>query len=216
MIAASIGLFFSGCAAQNALEPLGEGETQVRATAGGPIVAAFGTRVPIPYAVAGIERGLTDRINLTADLHALPLFYQMAGGEVGVKWFPASLGRPHLTVGWGGRMLALASFRPRVHHRIRIYPILNVSALRKWSRRSLYAGADATLPISQSDYDDEAARMILSPFLGVRWELGKDYRLATELKWQGANIRSDQLAVEYTRLGGYGAVATLLSLERIW
>jgi hypothetical protein len=76
-----------------------------------------------------------------------------------------------------------------------------------------YAGADLALPLSDADYDPDGASAIWSPFAGYRWNLGGLY-LLTELKWQGLNVRSDQLAVGYLHPGGRGALAPLLALQR--
>jgi hypothetical protein len=210
------GLFLTGCAAHNALEPVGKGKTVLRGGVGGPIVAAFGTNVPVPYAVVGIQRGVSDRVNVTADLHITPMFYQMVGGEFGAVWFPRLPLSLRRTVGVGGRMLVLGSFKAGVAERFRVYPILAISSARTGMRNTPYAGVDLTLLPHQPDYDEEPGRAIASPFLGVRWNVGRGYLLSTELKWHGANIRSDQTAVEYVQIGRSGAIATLFSLERQW
>lgn len=208
-------ILLTSCAAHNALEPVGKGRTVVRGGVGGPIVAAFGTNVPVPYAVVGIQRGVSDRVNVTADLHLTPIFYQMAGGEFGAVFFFASP-QSRWTIGLGGRLLALGSFKVRVEERLRLYPILSASSARTGMRNTPYAGVDWTLLPHQPDYDEEPGRVIASPFFGVRWNVGHGYRLSTELKWHGANIRSDQTAVEYVQIGRSGAIATLFSLEWQW
>jgi len=73
---------------------------------------------------------------------------------------------------------------------------------------------DFIVPLTKPDFDDEAEEIIFSPFLGYRWELGNKLRLLSELKWHGANIQGNQLAVEYITIGGYGAVSLMLTLER--
>ena len=159
---------------------------------------------------------MSHRLNLAADLHLTPLFYQFTGGEFGAVWFPRLPLSMRRTVGVGGRMLVLGSFKAGVVERFRVYPILSISGARTGMPNTPYGGVDWTLLPHQPDYDQEPGRVIASPFFGVRWNVGRGYRLSTELKWHGANIRSDQTAVEYVQIGRSGAVATLLSLERAW
>jgi hypothetical protein len=78
----------------------------------------------------------------------------------------------------------------------------------------IYLGFDLTVPLSSQDYDEEAATVLFSPFWGYRWPLGTKTRLLTEIKWQGANVNSDQLTVDYLSVGSHGAITTLFSLER--
>ena len=110
--------------------------------------------------------------------------------------------------------LMLASFKSDVENRSRIYPLISSSTAWQLGGGLIYAGLDFIVPLTEPDYDEEAVSVIFSPFTGYRWELGKNLRLLTELKWHGANVQSDQLAVEYITIGGYGAFSIMLSLEK--
>jgi hypothetical protein len=63
------------------------------------------------------------------------------------------------------------------------------------------------------DYSHENA-LIFSPFLGYRWRLSENYKLFSEIKWQGVNQKTDRIAVEYIHPGGNGAIGVYLTLER--
>ncbi len=207
-------LLLTGCAAHVSLEPTGKGNYAANLSVGGPVVEAFDTRIPVPYAAAGLQYGLSDRVDLTGSLHLLPLFYKLSGFDVGAAWFPVLNEGLVPTVGIQPRLLSFVSLKADVPERWKVYPVVSGSAAWKAGGGLLYAGADIAVPLSRSDYDDDAAAVLFSPFLGYRWEIGERLSLFTELKWQGANVRSDQLAVEYLPIGGNGAVSTLFSIQR--
>ena len=94
----------AGCAAQTNITPIGQGELNGHASFGGPIIEAFGTRIPIPYFTAGATCGLSNQINLGGNLHLLPLAYELFGMD-------AATGERHTTPGCGR---AAATRRPRI------------------------------------------------------------------------------------------------------
>lgn len=202
------------CAAYTSLEPMGQGERSANLSFGGPIIKAFGTRIPIPYLTAGMNYGLRDRVNLNGDLHLFPLGYKVAGLNAGITWF-ATLNEGIVPT-WGiqPRLMLLASIKSDVEERARLYPFLTNTLSWKVQRGLLYLGMDYAYQFSKPDYDDEANPNIFSPFLGYRWRLGRNTRLYTELKWHGANIQSTRVAVDYVPIGNNGAVTTLFALER--
>jgi len=203
-----------GCAAHTNLEPLGKGNIDASVSFGGPFIPLAETKIPTPYLVSGVNYGLTENINIDGSLHITSLFYQIAGFDFGATWFPVI--NEGLIPTWGiqPRFLFLSSFKSDVDSRFRIYPLISNSVAWKWGDGLIYTGLDFTIPLTKPDFDDEAEDIIFSPFLGYRWELGKKLRLLTELKWHGANIQGNQLAVEYITIGGYGGVSLMLTLER--
>jgi hypothetical protein len=117
------------------------------------------------------------------------------------------------TVGINPRLLMFASVKGGVDDRVRVYPVLSSSAAWRVGSGLLYTGFDLALPLTRSDYDREAEAAIFSPLLGYRWSLGESVGLFTELKWHGANIRSNQLAAEYVHPFGNGALAPFIALD---
>ena len=207
-------LLLMGCAAHTQIEPVGKGKLSTNASMGGPIVKAFGTRVPVPYATAGVDYGLDNRLDIKADLHLLSLPYRIFGLELGPIWYPCLNNGKIPTIGVQPRLMTLISLKSDVEERMKVYPILSGSAAWKLHKGLVYIGTDVTVPFSSSDYDEDAASTIISPFMGYRWHIGKQTYLYTEIKWQGANIRSDQLAVEYLPIGNNGAITTLFAIQR--
>jgi hypothetical protein len=202
------------CAAHHRLQPAGPGNWTGSVSAGGPVIAVFDTRIPIPYLMAGATYGLGDRTNLNADFHLFPLFYKIAGLDLGAGWYlEGNHGfRPVLCIQTS--LMCLASLKSGVNERYRIFPILTPSAAWPLSRCMIYSGLDWTLQMTRPDYDEEAPSTLISPFIGCRWPLGSRYHVYTELKWQAANLPTEKLAVDYWPIGGHGAVSMLMTLTR--
>lgn len=206
-------MLLAACAAHTNLEPLGPGNRSPHVSFGGPIVEAFGTRIPIPYLVAGVDYGVTSTLNVGFNAHLLPLAYGVAGADVGAAWFPlASPEGP--TIGLEARLLAFASLKSNVAKRWFSYPVLSGSVAGRVGGGLAYGGTNLALPAERPDLDPGASRQLLSPFVGYRWNLGERFALLTEVKWHGANVRADQLAVSYLHLAGHGALTTLFALQR--
>ena len=201
------------CTARTALAPIGRGHLAPSVSLGGPIVEAFGTRVPIPYLAVGADYGLSDAANASATLHVLPLAYGVVGADAGATWFPVQGDGARPTVGLGARLAAFASLKGDVEDRFMAYPIVSGTAAWQAGRHTLYAGTDVAVPLSRMTYDEEPSAVLASPFVGVRWALGRRLRLSTELKWQGANVASGDAATTYVPVGGHGALTPLFALS---
>lgn len=206
--------FLVGCSAHSNLTPVGKGNLDLAVSLGGPFIPIAETKIPTPYLSIGANYGLTKNINVDANFHITSLFYQINGLDLGATWFPIL--NDNLIPTWGiqPRLLFLTSFKNDVNDRFRIYPLVSSSAAWHLWDGLIYLGFDFVLPLSEPDYDKESVDIILSPFTGYRWELGKNLRLISELKWLGANVRSNQLAVDYIKIGGYGAFSIMFSLEK--
>jgi len=202
------------CAAHHSLQPLGEGNWTANISAGGPVIAVFGTHMPIPYLTAGTTYGIRDNINLNGNLHLMPLAYQISGLDIGAAWFPVKQKGLRPILGFQPRLMGLASLKGNVSERFRFYPIFTPSAAWQIKNNLFYTGMDWTFPLNTPDFDEDAPATLISPFFGYRWSLRNNLYLYTEIKWHVANLPSDKLAVDYWPIGGYGAFTTLFSIER--
>jgi len=211
-----IAIVIGGCAAHSNIEPVRQGNLSGNVCIGGPIVNVSDTYFPIPIVTAGANYGLTKRIDLNGELNLLSLVYSIAGLDAGITWYPiAGDGAvPTWSLGIQPHIMALVSLKPDVGDRFRAYPMLSASFARIWCCGAVYTGFDLTIPISQSDYDDESPNFIWSPFIGYEWILTEDLRVFTEIKWEGANVRSNQLAADYLGISKYGAITPLFSIEK--
>ena len=108
-------------------------------------------------------------------------------------------------------MTLFASVKSGVDDRFRLLPSLTSSAAWEAGPGKVYAGFDLAIPLTRPAYDTAAAPLIFSPLAGYRWDLGSRSHLFVELKWQGANVRTDQLAAEYVHPGGHGAITPFVA-----
>jgi len=180
---------------------------------GGPLVAAFGTYVPIPNAAVGARYGVSGDWDLDANVYLLPLAYHLIGFDVGMAWYPVDTDVATLVL--EPRAFALISFKEDVNDRIRLYPAISATYSTEHDGRRLYAGIDVAVIPRASRYDPERAFAVVTPLVGCRWELGRGYRLLTELKWLGVNIESNA-TVDYVNPGGLGGLAPAFGLEVPW
>jgi len=206
-------LLFS-CTAHHSLQPVGRGNWSGNVGFGGPFVSAFDTYIPVPYLTAGTTVGIRENINLDGNLHLFPLAYQVAGLDIGTAWFPTIQNRLKPTLGLQSRLMVLASVKRDVPERFRFIPILTPTAAWRIKKGLIYTGMDWTLPLNSPDYNRDAPATLVSPFLGYRWTLKRKLYLYTEIKWQAANLPSENLAADYWPVQGYGAISTLISIER--
>jgi hypothetical protein len=212
-----LGLLVLSCAAHNDLEPVGVGRLAATAGIGGPIIKAFGRHIPTPYLTAGAVYGLDDNINISGTLHLTSLAYGILGLDPALTFFPMLNYGPQPTLGIRVQMLTFISLKSGVSDRARVYPVITPSAAWRLGNGRIYGGLNITIPVTMPDYDKNATDMIYSPFAGYRWDLTRHFRLTTELKWHGLNVRSDQLAVTYNNNENtgikYGAFTPFIGIE---
>ena len=142
------------CAAHTNLEPVGKGAMSADAGLGGPIIEAFDTNIPVPYATLGGAMGVDDRIDVNASLHLLPLAYKVGGIDAGVTWYPLLRDGWKPTVGLQPRLFIFTSLKQHVPERIKAYPAFSFSVA--WGLHSglFYAGGDVLTVLAEFSYDD--------------------------------------------------------------
>lgn len=203
-----------GCGAHTNLTPIGEGNIDANISLGGPVITINKIRTPAPYLTIGGKYGLSDVMNVDANLHVTSLFYKVAGLEFGAAWFPLSYKNSFFILALNPRILLLESLKENVGDRLRIYPLLSGSAAWTLGGGLIYVGSDLVFPLTQPDYNKNSPRLIASIFTGYRWQISDTFGFVSELKWLGANIPSNQVAVEYINIAKYGAVSLLFSIEK--
>lgn len=214
-ISAAILLFLiPGCAAHTSIMPLGEGKKEMSASVGGPFIPVTDPSIPAPYLTAGIDYGISNRINADGHLHLTSLFYKVAGLDFGMTYFPLLDNEYIYALGIQPKLLLFSSLKSDVDSRFRIYPVVSVSGTWKLAGGFIYTGSDFTVPFTRPDYDNEAPHIIVSPFAGYRWDLGKSYNLYTEIKVHGINVKSFDSAVDYISISKYGALSFLFSIGK--
>jgi hypothetical protein len=207
----ALALALPACAARTAIEPLGEGRTAFSASLGGPLVSAFDTYLPIPNVTVGAEHGLGERLDVGGTLHLLPLAYGLVGFDVGATYYPI-VDSSGATIAVQPRLLTFVSVKPDVAERVRVYPALSASAAWRNGDDRVYTGFDFAVPVSSPDYDNDPPPVIFSPFVGYHWAISSSVSLLGELKWHGANVRTNATA-EYVHPFGYGGIAPFIGVE---
>ncbi|MBN1999771.1 hypothetical protein JW935_19605 [candidate division KSB1 bacterium] len=202
------------CSAQTNLVPLGKGNMSMNGSFGGPIVSAFNTWVPIPYMTTGMGFGVNDRLDVDANLHLLSLPYSLLGFHTGASWYPVISNGSVPTIGVHPQLLGMVSMKKNVSECFKVYPVVSGSVAWPVKRGLFFLGMDLCVPFTRSDYDKNPESAILSPYLGYRWKIASSWYLYTELKWHGANVQSDQFAVDYLNLYNYGALTPLFAIQR--
>jgi hypothetical protein len=180
--------------------PVGEGRTRVSASVGGPWVDVFGTTIPLPYSLAGVTYGMSERVNLHADLHLTAAAYRFLGVTPGATWFPDLPLGPFVTA-VSADALVFADFRDT-----RVYPELSATIThvhaRKWRP---YAGFCNTFQFTRAPHH------MLSPYIGTSFAFRK-WQPYVELKWLAAGHDNRFTPVNYHGIGERGALATQFGL----
>ncbi len=214
LLAALFLFLIIGCSANTNLVPVGKDNVDASISLGGPFIPLANTKIPTPYLSVGANYGLDSNINLNANLHLTSMFYKVIGFDFGSTWFACLNNGLIPTWGIHPQLLMLASIKSDVDSQFRFYPLISSTAAWHLGQDLIYTGFDFIVPLTNPDYDKESVKVIFSPFVGYRWNLGKNLGLYTELKWAGANVKSNQLAVEYIKLDDYGALSFMFSFEK--
>lgn len=209
-----LALIFAACSVHTDLEPLAPGKITANASLGGPIVKSGTMHVLLPYSTIGGVVGLGSNINVSANLHVTPLFYELGGLDIGASYFLTNNSGYVPTVGLHPSLLTFFSFKSTVTDHARSYPSVSLTSAWHVGKDIVFTGFDYTVPMTRPDYDTDAPHAIFSPFIGYGLQLSPSLRLIAEMKWQAANVESDQMAVEYSRISGHGAVGVLFGLEK--
>jgi len=188
-------LLLIGCGAQMRNLPVGEGRMQASASVGGPLVNAFGTVIPIPYAMAGATYGITDRLDAHADLHVLAAVFKFMGLTPGLTYFPklpVDRWVPSVTAD----VLLFSDFTAK-----RAYPEITAAIAHPIGTRWVpYAGLHNTFQFSHHPV------YISSLYAGTSYRMGR-VNLYGELQWLALNRDNHLTPVDYHGIGEHGALS---------
>lgn len=194
----------SGCTATQPVRVLHKGESRWLASIGGPLLPNHTPTGLIPYTNIGRMWGLSDDVTLSADVHVLAAAFGVAGVDIGVaRRLHAQDGMiPEVT--GQAQLYAFAG-----DGAARLYP--NFTGTASWTagtRTLLYGGAAVTIRPTG------AAAIIVTPHVGIEYDVSKRFVLQLEGKWMGANIdmRSGLFEGENS-IGGHGAMSLQLGVQ---
>lgn len=205
--------FLISCSTHRSIVPLGKGNSSVSAGIGGPVVKAFNIYTPMPYITGGLSYGLTDNIDINADLHLTSVFYEIAGFDFGFAWYLTEQKDLIPFISLQPNVNLFASLKSNVDSRFRVLPSLSANFTWKLKEDYIFTGLELTTPFSSSDYDNDAHKIILSPYLGYKYAISEKFAIIGELKLTGANIRTNQLTVTYLNLFNFGSFGTFFTFD---
>lgn len=196
-----LALLLAGCGAQMRQLPLGAKNAQLNASLGGPLATAFGAVIPLPYSVIGGTYGVTDRLEVHADLHVTAAAFKFFGATPGVTWFPSlPVGRwvPSLTAD----ALVFSDLK-----QTRVFPGLAATVARPLGRRWVpYAGMRHTFQTTRGPVN------IPSLYAGTALRLGRA-QFVGELGWLATNRDNRLNPVDYKGIAHRGALSTQLGVS---
>ena len=202
------GSLLGACATTQLARPLGRGNTRVALSLGGPLVAFGGAPVPLPVSVLGIAHGLSDAVDVQADLHPTAAAFGIAGLDLGVAWHPLSAHRSALTLG-----AALYGFGNGADATV-LADLWVAAGLRPVRWLWLGAGLHNGLRLLTSSSElREQMPWAPTPFVQAAFRPGMGrVELEVELRWYALASCGSCAAPDYYSPGGPGALGVLLGL----
>lgn len=79
----SLALFSQACATRNLARTIGEGEGELRASVGGPLVSNLGAPLPLPNLSVGGRYGVTEGFDVDANLSLTGTLFGLIGFDLG-------------------------------------------------------------------------------------------------------------------------------------
>jgi len=184
--------------------PLRRGQAVLAVEAGGPTVNLSGAQLPVPYPVARVRYGVTNRLNLNVGGHLLMPAFGVAALDAGASYhfLDQSGWRPCLGIAAGE--IGLVEFDGGGG--TCFLPQLELTASYLRPKHSLsYFGVHTLYQVRPRFY------MTYSPYVGHNFSVGRRLSVDLELKWYAAYERAKPRAVKYTmpiaNHGGLGFVA---------
>ena len=163
---AVVALVGAGCAAPNLSRTVGRGNAELHASAGGPFVNALGPPLPVPHTNVGGRVGLSNRVDLDANVNLLAMAFQVLMLDVATN-VQLYRRRGGLAVAGSTRLYLLGDLdEPPA---TRLYPELGLHAggpIPRVDWLHLYGGQ--TLTVSPNPPRDGSA-IFWTPFLGVEF-----------------------------------------------
>ena len=191
-------VLLTGCGAQMRNMPVGAQKYQISASVGGPLVDAFDRTVPIPYGIAGITYGISNRTEVFADYHVTASAFKFLGVTPGIVYFP-DLKWGRVVPALGVDALVFSDFKAA-----RIYPEFVTSAACPLSERWT-----PYLAFRHTFQTNKAPRYIPSAMTGTALRMGY-LSYFVELQWLALNRDNRWNPVEYHGLSNRGALSVQL------
>lgn len=198
----------AGCGTTTAVRPLGEGNADVHASLGGPLVKVNGTATPVPILMVGGGFGATDRVDISGDVDVTAAVFGVAHVSTGVAYHPVLLSRnravPAVTIAETLHVLTNIT-------NTRVAP--QTTAVAAWQLGAghlVYVGADCGVvvgsPLGQT-------KILAGPLLGGELLVTRHLGVALEGKWLAPYYNTAPLAPDWISPDSHGYLSVLLGFR---
>ncbi len=195
----------AACGTAQSVRPIGAGRSAVDVSLGGPMIRPVND-IPAPVLLVGYRRGLDDRSDAFGRLHFVPAAIGVLGLEAGASRLLAPQGGLVPAVSASAQALLFAGRGGAF-----AVPALSLNASWVAGRWLLYGGSEQGVSFGRQ-LEGDGAHLHWAPYLGARRELGR-WTLGREVRWWEPHRGNDAL-VWYQGIGGQGAVAPMITIER--
>lgn len=172
-------LVAASCSSVQPVRVLEPHATAITGSMGGAFVPQKNPAGILPYLTAGVAHGVSEDVTVHGHAHLLMAAFGVAGIDFGASYraIRQDAALPEVTVAAQFLTFAKVSSEPN----FRLYPNLTANASWKVADASLlYTGTHATLQFGPSD-------VLVSPFVGYQFPVGKSLNLQIEGTWQAMN-----------------------------
>jgi len=184
--------------------PLRRGQSVVALELGGPVVNLSGAQLPVPYPVARVRYGVTNRLNLNVGGHLLMPAFGVVAFDAGASYHFLDQDGWRPCLGLSAGELGLIQFDGG--RGTTFLPQMEVTASYLRPNHSLsYFGVHTLYQIRPTFF------MTYSPYVGHNFSVGRNLSVSLEMKWYAASQRAKPRSVTYSlpiaNHGGLGIVA---------
>lgn len=187
-------VLLTGCGTAHTARPLGEGNTAIITSFGGPITDLGAATVPLPLPTVGLKHGVTERHDIYLDWHVMPAVMETAAFDVGGSWY--FLDQHKARPGLSTAATVMAAFNSSD-----LWLAADTQLTASWllhPRHLLYVGFHLMFVPVRSDAMDSAP-VHFAPLIGGEVRLGKNrgFGLGLEVKWADPWEETDMMLVDY-------------------
>lgn len=200
-------LLAAGCGTVTSVRALRAGQSTVSLSAGGPFAEVSGTTMPLPYAVARLRHGATDRLGLYAGGHLMMAAFGVVGLDAGATYRLSEQRGVVPEVGLGAGLVGFSEVGGRRGQAL--FPEASVTASWLWRQRFLtYAGVQGMMQASPGVYG------AFAPYVGQEARLFEGLSATLEAKWYAPNEETAPRVINFKApVGGRGDLGLLLGLN---
>lgn len=210
----AMAIALAACAPSRYVRPLEKDELAISGSLGGPLFENFGAPIPVPFATVSAGYGIGERLTGFAGLNLTSLAFANVQLDLGVNrlLLEAQGARPGISIAPAANLVV--GLR---EGDIRLWPSLDANAFWEYGERKshVYAGLGAwfVLAGTRSGGADQPQNVLPNFQLG-HVLAGKKWDFQVELKWSNLAANNEDGTVDWTGIGGQGAVGVFFGISK--